>query len=171
MYIRNTNDNVIKLFSYIEKLSDESKLKILIYIFNLINNNQINDRNEVNPDLLLNDDLKILKFSYIGLNDNYCEIIMQYLISVYNLMNKNNKVMYIESNVIGLVYTEEEKIIIYKFENLSFNDKLDIIRELFIRYDNETYFNKKITMVSFDSKLNGFDIANNILKFKESNYY
>ena len=86
-------------------------------------------------------------------------------------MNKNNKVMYIESNVIGLVYTEEEKIIIYKFENLSFNDKLDIIRELFIRYDNETYFNKKITMVSFDSKLNGFDIANNILKFKESNYY
>ena len=109
MYIRNTNDNVIKLFSYIEKLSDESKLKILIYIFNLINNNQINDRNEVNPDLLLNDDLKILKFSYIGLNDNYCEIIIQYLISVYNIMNKNNKVMYIESNVVGLVYTEEEK--------------------------------------------------------------
>ena len=36
MYIRNTNDNVIKLFYYIEKLSDESKLKILIYIFNLI---------------------------------------------------------------------------------------------------------------------------------------
>lgn len=25
MYIRNTNDNVIKLFYYIEKLSDESK--------------------------------------------------------------------------------------------------------------------------------------------------
>lgn len=171
MYIRNTNDNVIKLFYYIEKLSDESKLKILIYIFNLINNNQINDRNEVNPDLLLNDDLKILNFSYIGLNDNYCEVIIQYLISVYNIMNKNDKVMYIESNIKGLVYTEEEKIIIYKFENLSFNDKLDIIRELFIRYDNETYFSKKITMVTFDSKLNGFDIANNILKFKESDYY
>lgn len=71
--------------------------------------------------------------------------------------------MYIENNVKGLVYTEEEKIIIYMFENLSFNDKLDIIRELFIRYDNETYFENKITMVTFDSKLNGFDIANNIL--------
>lgn len=80
-------------------------------------------------------------------------------------------VMDIESNVKGLEYTVEEKIIICKFENLTFNDKLDIIRELFIRCDNETYFNKKITMVSFDSKLNGFDIANNILKFKESDNY
>lgn len=168
MYISNVSKDVSKLFSYIEKLNDESKLKVLIYILILINNNQINDRNEANPDLLLDDDLKILKFSFIGLNDNHCEIFIQYLISVYSIMNNHNKVMYIENNVKGLVYTEKEKIIIYKFENLSFNDKLDIIRELFIRYDNETYFKNKITMVTFDSKLNGFDIANNILKFKES---
>ena len=45
----------------------------------------------------------------------------------------------------GRISSEEEKIIIYMFENLSFNDKLDIIRELFIRYDNETYFENKIT--------------------------
>ncbi len=168
MYISNVGEDVSKLFSYIEKLNDESKLKVLIYILNIINNNQINDRNETNPELLLDDDLKILKFSFIGLNDNHCEIFIKYLISVYSIMNKYDKVMYIENNVEGLVYTEEEKIIIYKFENLSFNDKLDIIRELFIRYDNETYFKNKITMVTFDSKLDGFDIANNILKFKES---
>ena len=167
MYISNVGEDVSKLFSYIEKLNDESKLKVLIYILNIINNNQINDRNETNPELLLDDDLKILKFSFIGLNDNHCEIFIKYLISVYSIMNKYDKVMYIENNVEGLVYTEEEKIIIYKFENLSFNDKLDIIRELFIRYDNETYFKNKITMVTFDSKLDGFDIANNILKFKE----
>lgn len=168
MYISNVSEDVSKLFSYIEKLNDESKLKVLIYILNIINNNQINDRNETNPELLLDDDLKILKFSFIGLNDNHCEIFIQYLISVYSIMNKYDKVMYIENNVEGLVYTEEEKIIIYKFESLSFNDKLDIIRELFIRYDNETYFKNKITMVTFDSKLDGFDIANNILKYKES---
>ena len=168
MYSSNVSEDVSKLFSYIEKLNDESKLKVLIYILNIINNNQINDRNETNPELLLDDDLKILKFSFIGLNDNHCEIFIKYLISVYSIMNKYDKVMYIENNVEGLVYTEEEKIIIYKFENLSFNDKLDIIRELFIRYDNETYFKNKITMVTFDSKLDGFYIANNILKFKES---
>ncbi len=114
MYISKVSEDVSKLFSYMEKLNDESKLKVLIYILNLINNNQINDRNETNPDLLLDDELKILKFSYIGLNDNYCEIFIQYLISVYNIMNKYDKVMYIENNVEGLVYTEEEKIIIYK---------------------------------------------------------
>ena len=168
MYIGNVSEDVSKLFSYIEKLNDEIKLKVPIYILNLINNNQINDRNETNPDLLLDDDLKILKFSFIGLNDNHCEIFIQYLISVYSIMNKYDKVMYTENNVEGLVYTEEEKIIIYMFENLSFNDKLDIIRELFIRYDNKTYFENKITMVTFDSKLNGFDITNNILKFKGS---
>lgn len=168
MYIGNVSEDVSKLFSYIEELNDEIKLKVLIYILNLINNNQNNDRNETNPDLLLDDDLKILKFSFIGLNDNHCEIFIQYLISVYSIMNKYDKVMYIENNVEWLVYTEEEKIIIYMFENLSFNDKLDIIRKLFIRYDNEIYFENKITMVTFDSKLNGFDIANNILKFKGS---
>lgn len=109
MYIGNVSEDVSKLFSYIEKLNDEIKLKVLIYILNLINNNQINDRNETNPDLLLDDDLKILKFSFIGLNDNHCEIFIQYLISVYCIMNKYDKVMYIENNVEGLVYTEEEK--------------------------------------------------------------
>ena len=64
MYISGVSKDVSKLFSYIEKLNDEGKLKILIYIFSLINNNQINDRNEINPDLKLDDDLKILKFLY-----------------------------------------------------------------------------------------------------------
>ena len=168
MYITNVSEEVSKLFFYIEKLNDESKLKILIYIFNSISNNQINDRNETNPDLMLDDDLKILKFSYIGLNDNHCEIFIEYLISIYNMMNKYDKAIYINNKVEGLIYTEEEKIIIHMFENLSFNDKLDIIRELFIRYDNETYFKNKITIITFNSKLNGYDIANNILKFKES---
>lgn len=118
MYIGNVSEDVSKLFSYIEKLNDEIKLKVLIYILNLINNNQINDRNETNPDLLLDDDLKILKFSFIGLNDNHCEIFIQYLISVYSIMNKYDKVMYIENNVEGLVYTEEEKnnyLYVWKF--------------------------------------------------------
>ena len=171
MYINGVSKDVSKLFSYIEKLNDESKLKILIYIFNLINNNQINDRNEINPDLKLDDDLKILKFSYIGLSDSHCEIFIEYLISIYNMLNKYDKAIYLNNNVEGLIYTEEEKIIIHMFENLSFYDKLDIIRELFIRYDNETYFKNKITIITFNSKLNGYDIANNILKFKECDLY
>ena len=49
--------------------------------------------------------------------------------------------------------------IISKFESLSFNEKLDMFSEIVIRYDNETYFKDKITILTFDSKSNGFDIA------------
>lgn len=38
-------------------------------------------------------------------------------------------------------------------------EKLDLFSEIIIRYDNETYFEKKITIISFDSKANGFDLA------------
>lgn len=121
-----------------------------------------------NPSLVLDDDLKIFKFSIIGLDDNHCEIFIEYLISIYNIMNKNNKIIYINGNVEGLLYSSDEKNIISKFEKLEFNDKLDVFSEIFIRYDNETYFKNKITVITFNSKLSGYDIANNILKFKES---
>ena len=117
---------------------------------------------------MLDDDLKIFKFSIIGLDDNHCEIFIEYLISIYNIMNKNNKIIYINGNVEGLLYSSDEKNIISKFEKLEFNDKLDVFSEIFIRYDNETYFKNKITVITFNSKLSGYDIANNILKFKES---
>ena len=41
MYITETNENVKKLFEKIDGLRDVSKLKFLIYIFGLLNNNQI----------------------------------------------------------------------------------------------------------------------------------
>ena len=59
-----------------------------------------------------------------------------------------------------------DKKLISKFEKLDFNEKLDIFSEIIIRYDNETYFDEKITMLSFDDELNGFEIANLIQKFK-----
>lgn len=34
------------------------------------------------------------------------------------------------------------------------------------RYDNEPYFDEKITMMNFDSKMSGFDIAKLIQKNK-----
>ena len=48
MYITETTDNVKKLFEELEIKTDEQKLKFLIYVFGLLNNNQINDKNESN---------------------------------------------------------------------------------------------------------------------------
>lgn len=62
--------------------------------------------------------------------------------------------------------TSTDNIMISEFEKLNYNEKLDIISEIIVRYDNETYFNEKITVLNFDSNLNGFDIAKNIQNIK-----
>ena len=43
MYITETTENVKKLIEELENKNDITKLKFLIYIFGLLNNNQIND--------------------------------------------------------------------------------------------------------------------------------
>lgn len=165
MYITETTDIVRKLFDEIEMCNDESKLKFLIYIFDKLNNGQINSKNEVNTNLIEDDDLKIFKFSSIGLKDSYCDLFIRYFISIYKIMNEQVSIVY-DDNVKGILYFENEKEIISDFEKLSFNEKLDVFREIFIRYDNETYFNKQFTEITFSSRLSGYDIANNIQKLK-----
>lgn len=49
---------------------------------------------------------------------------------------------------------------------ICFNEKLDMFSEIVIRYDNETYFKDRITILTFDSKSNGFDIAKIIQEYK-----
>lgn len=70
MYITQTTDNVKKLIKELEKKEDLNKLKFLIYIFGLLNNNQINDKNEANPNLVENDDMKILSLELLGMSEN-----------------------------------------------------------------------------------------------------
>ena len=41
------------------------------------------------------------------------------------------------------------------------------IKELIIRYDNETYFNEKVSMMPFASDRSGFDIAKAIQDLKK----
>lgn len=166
MYITDTTDNVRDLIEKIEKKDDLSKLKFLIYIFGLLNNNQINDKNEVNLDLIEDDDMKIFNLEMVGLSPNACTILLQYFTMLYNGITNTNDAYEDNGSVLGIKYNKEDKVIISQFEKLDFNEKLDIFSEIVIRYDNETYFDEKITMVSIDSKLNGFDLAKLIKEIK-----
>lgn len=166
MYITETTENVRNLIEELEKKDDITKLKFLIYIFGLLNNSQINDKNEANPDLIENDDMKVLTLESVGLSQNACTILLEYFVMLYNGITKTKDAYEDNGNVLGIVYDKDDKEVISKFEKLNFNEKLDIFSEIIIRYDNETYFDEKITNLTFDSKLNGFDIANMIKSFK-----
>lgn len=165
MYITNTTEEVRKLIEKLETASDITKLKFLIYIFGLLNNNQINDRNEPNPDLI-EDDMKIFNSEVIGLTANACTILLQYFAMLYNGMTDSKDAYEDNGNILGVNYNKEDKKLVSKFEKLNFNEKLDVFSEIIIRYDNETYFDNKIIILNLNSDLNGFELARRIRDFK-----
>lgn len=166
MYITETTDNVKKLIEEIENKDDITKLKFLIYIFGLLNNNQINDKNEANPDLVEDDEMEIFTLESVGLSENACTILLEYFVILYNDLTNTKESYEDNGNVLGIVYDKEDKKLDSQFEKLNYNEKLDVFSEIIIRYDNETYFEKKITIISFDSKANGFDLAHLIQEQK-----
>lgn len=85
---------------------------------------------------------------------------------LYNGITNTKKAYEDNVSVLGIEYSKEDRESISLFEKMVFNEKLDVFSEIIIRYDNETYFDKKITIMSFDSKLNGFDLANIIKRIK-----
>lgn len=166
MYITETTETVKKLIEEIENKDDITKLKFLIYIFGLLNNNQINDKNEANPDLIDDNDIKIFTLDMAGLSENACTILLEYFVMLYNGLTNTKDAYEDNGNVIGVKYSDDDKKLASTFEKLDFNEKLDVFSEIIIRYDNETYFTNKITIITFDSKSNGFDIAKQIQNFK-----
>lgn len=165
MYIENTTDNVRNLIKELEIKDDLNKLKFLIYIFVLLNNNQINENSESNPNLI-DKDIKIFTLEIVGLSYKACTILLEYFVMLYNGLTNTKKAYIDNTDVIGIEYDKDDKNLISKFESLSFNEKLDMFSEIVIRYDNETYFKDKITILTFDSKSNGFDMAKIIQEYK-----
>lgn len=163
MYITNVTDDVRILFENLDKVDDYNRLNFLLYTFNSLNNNQINNKNEANPNLVENNHFIVFNFDNIGYSNEVCDIFLHYLVMVNNIISDDK--LYIDcGNVIGLKYNDK---IITSFEKLNFIDKIDVINELIIRYDNKTYFNEPLEVVSFDSELSGYDITHLITKYKE----
>ena len=93
-------------------------------------------------------------------------MILEYFVMLYNGLTNTKDAYEDNGNVLGIIYNDEDIKFDSQFEKLDYNEKLDVFSEIIIRYDNETYFENKITIISFDSKSSGFDIANMIKKYK-----
>ena len=149
MYITNTTEDVKKLIEELERRNDICKLKFIIYVFNLLNNNQVNDKNELNPDLLEDDNLKIFNLEAIGLSPNACTILLQYFAMIYNGMTNSKDAYEDNGTIMGITYSKEDQNIVSQFEKLDYNEKLDVFSEIIIRYDNETFFDERWIYVKF----------------------
>ena len=166
MYITNTTDKVREFFEELLEQKDYTKLKVLIYVLNALYNNQINNKGIANSDLT-EEDIEIFKYSSVGLDDELVFALLAYLVAVYNLTDIGKDVYLDDNNVVGMKYDKNEEEILSKYEKMTFNEKLDILSELLIRYDNFTYFEERITFITLGSDISGFDIAKLIQDYKK----
>ena len=102
MYITETTENVRNLWKQLEAQDDLSKLKFLIYIFGLLNNNQINDKNEANPNLI-EDDIIIFNLENIGFPLNAGTMLLQHFMMLYNNITKTNIIIISISRIVSFL--------------------------------------------------------------------
>ena len=93
---------------------------------------------------------------------------LQYFSTVYNNLTEPNATYEENGNIIGVEYDNDEEKILSEFEKLTFIEKLDILSEIIIRYDNGTYFDEEIKIAPFDSRMSGYDIAKIIQNYKNN---
>jgi len=167
MNLTNVSDKVRMLFEELEGKDDLNKLKFLIYIFGLLNNNQINSKNEANPNLMEDDELEIFTLNILGLNENACVILLQFLFMIYNKMTSTKDAYEDNGNILGIKHDEIDINLASMFEKLNYKEKLDVFSEVFIKCDNETYFYNKIPVIQIDSNKSGFEIAKIINDYKK----
>ena len=122
MYLINTRNEVKDLIERVNELDNENKMKYIIYIFNLWDNNQINSLNKTNPDLLDDSiDINIINPNSIG---------------EYYLVNQIKEYWNIKYNLYRL-YPKYYKVLIPLFEKLSFKEKIDVLVELFLTLEHD----------------------------------
>lgn len=141
IYLKNTSNEVKGLVLKINELDKENKLKFVDYIFNLWDRNQINSLNEVNPNLP-DDSIDIEIFNPSSIDYHYLVIdIKEYLNYKYNLYR---------------LYPNEYRKLIPVFERLSFEEKKDVLAELFFILEHDELL---------PDSIDGYEITRRILKY------
>lgn len=141
MYLKNISNEVKELIDKIRKLDNENKLKLISYIFNLQDRNQINSLNEINPNLL-DDSIDIVIFNSSNIDyPNLVNEIKEYWNYKYKLYR---------------FYQNEYKELISLFERLSFKDKKNILIELFLILEHDELL---------PGNIDGYEIARRIINY------
>lgn len=139
MYLKNTSNELKELVLRINELDKENKLKFISYIFNLWNKNQINNLNETNPNLL-DDSIDIEIFNPSSIDYRYLVIeIKEYWNYKYSLYR---------------LYHKECKELISLYERLSFEEKKDVLAELFLVIEHDEFL---------PDSIDGYEIARKII--------
>lgn len=165
MFTINSSKEVKKIIECVDSLKDYQKLQAFIPILEQWSYNQINDKNEANPDLNNEEEIIIFNPSSIDLDNAfgislagelYLFLAIEYNVKVSETIN--------DSFDMQLEHNEEELKVLKKFEKLSFKDKIDVVTEIILFLGN--FKIKSMGNEIMDSKI-CFNIARKILDYKK----
>ena len=164
MYITETTKEVFELFDRFEKLDTTNRLEVSIVLFEEWDRKLINEKNEINPETT-DEDYEIFTASLLGIKSNTGHLIAGMFLTVMNneLITKQQVE---DDNYLTLNLSNESKIWISKYEKLSYIEKIDILEEMIIRYDNETLFKTIKGLPKIDDNIDGYKIASIIENYK-----
>ena len=164
MYITETTKEVFELFDMFDKLDTTNRLEVSIVLFEEWDRKLINEKNEINPETT-DEEYEIFTASLLGLKSNTGHLIAGMFLAVMNneLITKQQIE---EDNYVTLNLNDESKKWLSKYEKLSYIEKIDILEEMIIRYDNETLFKTIKGLPKIDDNLDGYKIASIIEKYK-----
>lgn len=170
MYLTKTTKSVFEIFEKFDSLDNITKYQICIILFEQWSNKLINEKNEVNPSAT-DEDYEIFTPSIIGLNDSIGTVMAQMLFKVMNLeLDKNEKLSINDclsvDSCLAMELNDNSKKWLSIYEKLSYIEKMDVLSETVIRYDNETLF-EDFNYSKISSELDGYEIARIINKYKE----
>lgn len=134
MYLRNTSNKV-------NDLDKENKMKFIIYILDLWDENQISNLNETNPNLL-DDSIDVNIFNPSSTQEYY-------------LVNRIKEYWNVKYNLYQF-YPGKYKVLVYLFEKLSFKEKIDIIAELFLTLEHDELL---------PDNIDGYEVSRKIIKY------
>ena len=135
MYLSNTSKKVKDLFNLFEEQNNIVRGEISIYIFEEWNNNLINERNEINPQTT-DEDYEIFNPTSIILSENFAHSLASVILENMNKELEKKQLVGID-DFLKINLSDNSKKIISLFEKLDFIEKIDVIAELLIRYDND----------------------------------
>ena len=165
MYLSNTSKKVKDLFNLFEEQNNIVRGEISIYIFEEWNNNLINEKNEINPQTT-DEDYEIFNPTSIILSENFAHSLASVILENMNKELEKKQLVGID-DFLKINLSDNSKKIISLFEKLDFIEKIDVIAELLIRYDNDElleghYYLPKMSIES------GYDIAIAIKDYKKN---
>lgn len=115
MYIK-TNDYVKEFFNKFENENNLKKLEFMVYIVDSIKNDMVNEKNEVNVNLI-DEEINVFNFKTIGYLNNEEDNLIEYLLSVF--YKKTGVSIIYDSSILNYDF-ESINEYIHLFENATF---------------------------------------------------